>query len=137
MCAWSFPIHSILVTYYVSEFCSGGIHMNRNRVILVRTTSTITSVVVGSEYHPISQAKYINTLARAMHIETAPAISHPVLSVRIVRVSRGPRHSILVTYYVPGALLFMMQIYKIFSNKKKSSKYFFIPRICITLAFEK
>ena len=124
MCAWSFPIHSILVTYYVSEFWSGGLHMNRNRVILVRTTATITSVVVGSGYHPISQAKYINTHARAMHMVTAPTISHPVLSVRIVRVSRGPRHSILVTYYVPGALLFMMQIYKIFSNKKNPRNIF-------------
>jgi hypothetical protein len=75
-------------------------------LILVSTRAMITSAVVGSWYQPIRYDKYINTLPRAMHIETAPAISHPVLSVRIVRVCRGPRHSMLLTYYVGGALLF-------------------------------
>ena len=80
--------------------------------------------------------KYVIMLARAIHIVIAPAISHPFLSLRIVRVCRGPRHSILLTYYVDGVLLFVLQIYKIFSNKK-NPRNIFLSRGFVLLLFLK
>jgi hypothetical protein len=117
-------LHTILLTYYVLVFSSGGLQIRRKISIAMSTMFTVTLYVAGSLYQPIRYDKYINTLARAMHMVIAPTISHPVLSLRIVRVSRGPRHTILLTYYVPGALLFIMQIYKIFSNKKNPLNIF-------------
>lgn len=98
--------------------------------------ATITSARVGSGHQPIRYISPTNMLARAIHIETAPAISQPFLSLRIVRVSRGPRYSMLVTYYVGGVLLFMMQIYKIFSNKK-NPRIIFLSRGFVLLLFLK